>query len=68
MQDLLVNFERRRFKTAHSRNNKKAWAVIIPPIKIRNAAYGSYDDFMNKIPIAALNEYGELTIGGTRIC
>jgi len=68
MQDLLVNFERRGYKTAHSRNNKKSWAAIIQPIKIKNAAYRSYDDFMNKIPITALNEYGELTIGGTRIC
>ena len=68
MQDLLVNFERRGFKAAHSRNNKKAWAAVIPPIKIRNAAYRNYEDLMNNIPITALNEYGELTIGGTRVC
>jgi len=54
--------------TALIRNNKKALATITLPMKIRRTAYDSLDDFLNKVPIATLNEYGNRVISGTRIC
>jgi len=68
MQSLLVNFQQSGINTALSRNNKKTLAAIMPPVKIRRSAYGSLDDFLNKVPIATLNEYGNRVISGTRIC
>ena len=68
MQGLLVNFQQSGINTAHSRNNKKALAAIMPPVKIRRSAYDSLDDFLSKVPIATLNEYGNRVISGTRIC
>jgi hypothetical protein len=30
--------------------------------------YRSIDDFLRKVPISTVNEYGELSISGKRIC
>jgi len=68
MQCLLVNFQKSGINTAHIRNNKKALAEIIPLVRIRRSTYESLDDFLNKFPIATLNEYGNRVISGTRIC
>jgi len=68
MQGLLVNFKQSGINTAHSLKNKKALAAIIPSVKIRRSVYDSLDDFLNKVPIATMNEYGNRVISGTRIC
>jgi hypothetical protein len=52
----------------HSCNNKKTLAAITLPMKIKKSAYDSLDDFLNKVPIATLNKYGNRVISGTRIC
>ena len=63
-----TNFQRSGINAAHSRNSKKALSAIWPSIKIRKAAYGSFDDFLDKVPIGNLNEYGQRVICGRRIC
>ena len=63
-----TNFQRSGINAAHSRSSKKALTVIWPFMRIRKAAYNSFDDFLDKVPIGTLNEHGQRVICGKRIC
>jgi len=68
MQGLLVSFQKSGMNTANNRKYKRTLAVNILPLKIKRSVYDSLDDFLDKVPIATMNEYGNRVISGTRIC
>ena len=54
--------------TSQSGRHRKTEASKGQPRKTKRRVYQGIGDFLNRVPIATANAYGEMVIAGRRIC